>query len=530
MIDLNSKKISKKYEVFKNTTNSCLLFSVILITMLFPSIFASTVNQLSLDAVLMAKLHKSIQVRTPNRNEPHISVTSGSVANMIYEYDGVDINELLLLRAQEAGLNLNGEIILLPPLSNAGNLLTEQLREEMLRYEEGSAERTVLIPLNIDNIHWVALAVRFSQGNDVVSIQYIDPMGDSIFEHDIPGEIRSALRAVYGPIYIENLLLLRQTDTTSCGALTVENLIRVAQGRLESVVVDEGMTMAIRENHISLLETYRNDLNFRERQRNDISEIFRESFLSQRAQAHFLGTSIGEFLSLFSDKTDLRNIILLGKPGVGKGTLSEIFTKKYGYTHLSIGDIFRSAMRDENKAGKIMTSLIAKGEDVPLEIYAPLIEQELSKTIAVGKPFIMDNFPKTPEEVAYVLNFIKKAFGKIDSKFIVVVIDLNDDEILDRIMDRRICPKCGKNYNLKTRPPRSYVKNAKKEFCDTCNTKLIRRPEDDAENLKKVRLPSFQDKVLPAIRLLEMELDIYVIQRIFELFEIYLGASLEKNK
>src|SRR3990170_5787795 len=206
-------------------------------------------------------------------------------ANMNYEYEDQDIDALILLRAQEVGLDLS-RTVLLAPLDNMTDQLEIQLMDELERNREIGA-RIILVPINLNNIHWVGLVVRLNEENQVVRIQYIDPRGESTSEEGIPAEIKMALEVVYKRrMYIENLLLLRQTDGTACGALTVENLLRIAQGSVDTEIVHEETTRRIRNHHINLLEQFRPDLQFNYRQKNNISsrQNIKRFILSFRAQ------------------------------------------------------------------------------------------------------------------------------------------------------------------------------------------------------------------------------------------------------
>ena len=254
--------------------------------------------------------------------------------NMHYEYDDIDINNLLLLRAQEVGLNLP-ITVLMPPLDNMGNQIIEQLHEEGRRYQERvlaqeiePVARTILVPINLNNIHWVGLVIRLNERSQVLQIQYIDPLGDSTFESSIPEEIRRSLSGVYGSgIRIENLMLLRQTDGTSCGVLTVENLIRAAQGQLDTEIVHEELTGLIRDHHADLLERFRPDLRFNLRQREGYIGIWgirKAMKLSFMAQINDL-----RFYWFFDDRTSCNMFICFeGMAGIGKTTQCQLLKER----------------------------------------------------------------------------------------------------------------------------------------------------------------------------------------------------------
>lgn len=257
------------------------------------------------------------------------SVGISYAVNMHYEYCDTDINALLLLRAQEEGLDLD-KTVLMPPLDNMGDNISEQLYKERARYMEhvltGETKpiaRTILVPVNLNNIHWVGLVIRLDKDNQVSRIQYIDPLGDSTSEDSIPEEIRGSLSIAYErKNYVENLLLLRQTDKTSCGALTVENLIRAAQERFDTEVAHEETTKIIRKQHVELLERFRSDLKFNFRQENNISEFGARKALSQGFRLMMLSSRS------MIQRTDGKVILLYGTSTSGKTSLCKEFLNK----------------------------------------------------------------------------------------------------------------------------------------------------------------------------------------------------------
>lgn len=191
--------------------------------------------------------------------------------NLAYEYEDQDMNALLQLRAQEAGLNLRRTVII-APLNNARTQLQQHLVEERERYRRevlggrSPFARTVLIPLNLYNLHWVGLIIRFNAVGQVERIQYVDPLG-----YGMPRGVEATLRELYGRgIVIQNLQGLRQTDGMACGPLTIENLIRVAQNRLENHDIEEREIREIRRHHINLLERFEPTLQFYFRQRRGV--------------------------------------------------------------------------------------------------------------------------------------------------------------------------------------------------------------------------------------------------------------------
>ena len=179
-------------------------------------------------------------------------------------------------------------------------------------------------------------------------------------------------------------------------------------------------------------------------------------------------------------------VLLMGPPGVGKGTQAKLLAEKFGFRHIATGDILREAVRKRTKLGKLAKSYMDKGQLVPDEVMLGLIDEVLAETDA---DVILDGYPRTvvqAENLEPTLNrhgFVLKQ---------AVFIDVPDDEIVRRLSARRICPKCGAVYNLLTQPPKD------DEICDNCGTKLIMR-DDDRPEVIMTRLRVYRDQTKPVL-------------------------------
>ena len=179
-------------------------------------------------------------------------------------------------------------------------------------------------------------------------------------------------------------------------------------------------------------------------------------------------------------------VLLMGPPGVGKGTQAKLLAEKFGFRHIATGDILREAVRKGTKLGKLAKSYMDKGQLVPDEVMLGLIDEVLAETDA---DVILDGYPRTvvqAENLEPTLNrhgFVLKQ---------AVFIDVPDDEIVRRLSARRICPKCGAVYNLLTQPPKN------DEICDNCGTKLIMR-DDDRPEVIMTRLRVYRDQTKPVL-------------------------------
>ena len=142
------------------------------------------------------------------------------------------------------------------------------------------------------------------------------------------------------------------------------------------------------------------------------------------------------------------NILLIGAPGTGKGTMSELLVKNYGLVHIATGDILRQSIKDGTKVGKKAQSYIEKGLLVPDEVIHDIIVERLKKD-DVQKGFLMDGYPRNLEQAKDFDKILKEVGTDID---LVVLMELDEAILADRITGRRICKDCGQIYHVVTKP------------------------------------------------------------------------------
>jgi len=177
------------------------------------------------------------------------------------------------------------------------------------------------------------------------------------------------------------------------------------------------------------------------------------------------------------------NIVLLGPPGVGKGTYAELLSKKYKIPHISTGQMFRDAIKEGSELGKKVEGFIAKGDLVPNEITIEVVKVRL-KAEDCKNGFLLDGFPRTIPQ-AEVLEKIRK----IDKVLNFVA---SEETITERLSWRRTCSKCGAIYHLKNIPPKV------DGICDKCGGKLYQRSDETPETIK-VRMEEYKKKTKPLI-------------------------------
>ena len=182
------------------------------------------------------------------------------------------------------------------------------------------------------------------------------------------------------------------------------------------------------------------------------------------------------------------NLLIIGAPGAGKGTVSESLINDYAITHISTGDMLRNAIKNNTPVGLKAKEYMDKGHLVPDEIIHNLIVERLSQD-DVSKGFLFDGYPRTLNQAMDLSNILQELNIKIDC---AINLDIKDEELIKRITGRRLCPKCGEIYNI-------YYSPSKQEgICDKCNSELITRKDDNLESLV-TRLEEYHKNTQPLI-------------------------------
>lgn len=180
-------------------------------------------------------------------------------------------------------------------------------------------------------------------------------------------------------------------------------------------------------------------------------------------------------------------LVLMGPPGVGKGTQAGKLTLRLGVPHVSTGDILREAVQKGTPLGRRVRSFLESGQLVPDELMGELVAERLREPDA-GNGFILDGFPRTVGQVA-ALDRVMAGVGMTIDR--VLMLKVSDDEIVRRLAGRRICPVCGRIYHLESRPPADPA-----GVCDGCGAALALRPDDAADVVVK-RLRVYELQTLP---------------------------------
>ncbi len=175
-------------------------------------------------------------------------------------------------------------------------------------------------------------------------------------------------------------------------------------------------------------------------------------------------------------------LILMGPPGAGKGTQGELLEKKLGISTISTGLMLRTAIKEQTEVGKLAEQYINDGKLVPDDVMVEIVKQRLAQPDCENG-FILDGFPRTTAQA----KALDDAGVEIDK---VLLLEVEDEKIVERLSSRRECSKCGAPYNIVSKKP------AVEGICDSCGGELIQRKDDVPETIQN-RLNVYHEQTEP---------------------------------
>lgn len=181
----------------------------------------------------------------------------------------------------------------------------------------------------------------------------------------------------------------------------------------------------------------------------------------------------------------MRKYVIMGVQGCGKGTQAKMLCKDLELVHISVGDIFRWHVQSHTKLGARVKRIVASGQLVSDEMVEDIVRQRLDQH-DWNYGFIVDGFPRNAKQARFFLESYD-----IDA---VLLIDVPDQVVMERIMSRRLCAKCGLDYNLIFHRPK------KEGVCDVCAGSLAQRSDDNEEAVQS-RLKDYHDQTEPILEL-----------------------------
>ncbi len=189
-----------------------------------------------------------------------------------------------------------------------------------------------------------------------------------------------------------------------------------------------------------------------------------------------------------------RELIFLGPPACGKGTQTNKLSEYLGFPHIDTGSLLRAEIAKATPDGLVAKSFIDKGQLVPPELVGNIIRNRLSEEDC-SNGYVLDGYPRSLAQ-AEMLEKINDDVDKEAADFKAIYFDIDTELLIERIVNRQSCPKCGEIYNKKFKP--SKVEN----ICDKCNVELKTRA-DDNEEIARARFDTYFRETAPLIEFYE---------------------------
>ena len=177
-------------------------------------------------------------------------------------------------------------------------------------------------------------------------------------------------------------------------------------------------------------------------------------------------------------------LIILGASGAGKGTQAKAIADHFGVQHVSTGDFLREEVKSDSALSRAVKRLIDRGDLVPDELMLSIVQGFLA-----DDNFILDGFPRTYAQALALDEMCSTLGAPID---MALNIHVSDDDIIQRIVGRKVCPDCGAMFHMFFYPPKEAFK------CDHCSGELVQRPDDTASTVRH-RLKIYHERTVPII-------------------------------
>ncbi len=181
-------------------------------------------------------------------------------------------------------------------------------------------------------------------------------------------------------------------------------------------------------------------------------------------------------------------VILLGPPGVGKGTQGKRLAEACRWTRIATGDLLRSARQEGSELGRKAEAYMDRGELVPDELIVDLVRDEIA-SLTPERGIVFDGFPRNTPQAEALDGVLDETRRHVDR---VILLEAPDDVLIQRISGRRSCPECGRVYNVHFGPPET------EGVCDECGASLEHRSDDAPETVRR-RLEVYRDETEPLV-------------------------------
>ena len=178
-------------------------------------------------------------------------------------------------------------------------------------------------------------------------------------------------------------------------------------------------------------------------------------------------------------------LVLLGPPGIGKGTQARRLQQEYGWMAIATGDLLREAMANNTPLGEQARAYVQRGELVPDELVNRMVFERLQSL----ESFILDGYPRNLSQAQVLDAFLRERHQPLHA---VLAFELDDEQIVQRLSGRRVCPQCGAIYHIVANPSRAGNR------CERCGTTLITREDDHPDTIRR-RLTVYREQTEPLI-------------------------------
>jgi len=203
-------------------------------------------------------------------------------------------------------------------------------------------------------------------------------------------------------------------------------------------------------------------------------------------------------------------IILLGAPGSGKGTQAKMLMEKYIVPQISTGDLLRAAVSAGTELGKKAKAIMDAGHLVSDDIVLGMIKERLNEEDAQNG-FILDGFPRNKPQADELDKLLAEFGWSLDG---AILLEVDNDQIVERITGRRTCNDCGQMFNIFSSP------SAKENVCDKCGGSLGHRADDNGDTIRK-RLEVYAEQTAPLIEFYSSQNKLFKLNGMGEMATIF---------
>ncbi len=203
-------------------------------------------------------------------------------------------------------------------------------------------------------------------------------------------------------------------------------------------------------------------------------------------------------------------IILIGPPGAGKGTQADRIVKNFNLVYISTGEMLRKAVKEGSPLGRKAQDYMDQGQLVPDKLVVDIVRERLVEPDCENGA-LLDGFPRTVDQAVFLENVLPEIKATVD---LVLMIEVEENELIERLTGRRVCCDCGANYHVKYKSPK--VRNV----CDQCGGDLYQRDDDSLTTVKE-RLEVYKKQTEPLVEFYQEKDLLYFINGNKEIDEVY---------